>query len=82
MGNKPSYTSNWASTKAVDATGTVNNNIVVQEEHTIDKYSREIVIMLLILCVVKILEFIYIVYREHTKKLKKRYVSRPRDSAV
>lgn len=56
--------------KAVDTTGGVNNNIVVNGE--VDVNSDEVIILLGIICAIKIMEFIYFVYRRHYQNIKKR----------
>lgn len=56
--------------KAVDTTGGVNNNIVVNGE--VDVSSDEVVILLGIICAIKIMEFVYFIYRRHYQTIKKR----------
>lgn len=63
----------WSSTdKKVDQTGEVNNNITV--EATVDATSLEIVVLLSIICVIKVLEFIYLVFKAYNRGLKKKYL--------
>lgn len=59
--------------KTIDTTGQVNNNIVLQLERDVDYFGTGITIMLLIICIVKGFELFYFIYKEHNKKLKKRY---------
>lgn len=56
--------------KTVDSTGTINNNVVVNGE--VDVTSLEIVILLGIICAIKIMEFIYFIYKRHYQNVKKR----------
>lgn len=56
--------------KTVDSTGTINNNVVVNGE--VDVTSLEIIILLGIICAIKIMEFIYFIYRRHYQNVKKR----------
>lgn len=56
--------------KTVDSTGTVNNNVVVNGE--VDVTSLEIVILLGIICAIKIMEFIYFIYKRNYHNIKKR----------
>lgn len=72
MGSGPSHDA--AETKVADSTGTVNNNILL---NPVPIQSREIVILLSIICGIKALELAMYVYREHKKFLKKRYVNNP-----
>lgn len=62
--------------KAVDSTGTVNNNVVVTAESLgeVDVTSSEIVIFLGIICAIKIMEFIYFIYKRHYRNVKKRAI--------
>lgn len=59
--------------KTIDTAGTVNNNITVEEP--IDSYSITIVTLLATLCVLRVLECVFNVYRYHVKTLKKKYRS-------
>lgn len=62
--------------KVVESSGQVNNNVVVAFDtlqNTVADYGLEIVLLLLILCILKILEFASYVYVNHTKKMKKKY---------
>lgn len=60
-------------TKVVDSTGTVNNNVVVSEPVPIE--NRTILILIWVICVVKVLEFVWLIYRKHHKSLKKKYAN-------
>lgn len=61
--------------KAVDSSGAVNNNIVFTDPIRIS--NKEIVLLLSIICVIKIVELLFFVYREHKKNLKKKYSANP-----
>lgn len=61
--------------KTVDTTGNVNNNLVIGGE--VDVFSIEIVILLGIICAIKIIEFVYFLYNQKYKKIKKRIAERP-----
>lgn len=58
--------------KTVDLTGTVNNNVLVNNEITADHF-EVIIILLAIIVVLKVVEFCYFIYYKHKKQLKKRY---------
>lgn len=58
--------------KTVDSTGAVNNNVVVNGE--VDVSSFEIIILLGIICAIKIMEFIYFIYRRHYQNVKKKHL--------
>lgn len=59
--------------KEVDSTGPVNNNIILDTTSTINTHSFEIVIMLAIVCAIKILELILFIYFKHRRGLKKSF---------
>lgn len=55
--------------KTVEANGGVNNNMVVSETFNTTRME----VLLLILCILRLLEFFYFVYSTHTRKIKKKY---------
>lgn len=57
--------------KTVEATGQVNNNIILEDSVTI--HNTEIIILLYVIAVVKVCEFIVFLYNTHTKRLKRRF---------
>lgn len=59
--------------KAVDTTGNVNNNVVINDQ--VNVYSTEIIVLLGLICILKIIEFIYFIYTKHYHNLKKRLVT-------
>lgn len=60
----------------VEANGQVNNNVIIQrEKETIDQNSNEIYMLLIIICAIKIIEFIFYVYKIWTNKMKKKYIN-------
>lgn len=71
MGNTKSNTEE----KVVDTTGTVNNNLVLRDDQQLNIFSFEITLLLLIICVLKIIEFAYFIYRIHSRRLKKIYTN-------
>lgn len=60
--------------KVVETTGSVNNNLVIQG--TVDVYSNEIVLLLIIICFIKIVELAYFLYYKHKKNIKRQYMSK------
>lgn len=62
-------TESKSETKTIDTTGNVNNNVVINDQVNI--YSREITGLLAIICVLKIIEFIYFIYTKHYRRIKK-----------
>lgn len=60
--------------KTVDATGTVNNNVVLQPG-TVDVYSQELVILGSIICLIKLIEVVSFLYYKHKKSIKRQYLS-------
>lgn len=58
-------------TKTIEASGQVNNNVVIQE--TEDVYSMEIVVLLSLLCALKILEIAMFLYNKYRQQMKKKY---------
>lgn len=63
--------SKTAETKTVDSSGTVNNNVVLSQPVPIE--NRQLLILIWILCVLRVIEFLWQIYREHNKNLKKKY---------
>lgn len=59
--------------KTVDTIGTLNNNLLLGGTDVMNIYNFEIVLLLSIICVVKLIEFGYFLYRQHSKQLKKKY---------
>lgn len=64
------FSSSSESEKTVDATGAINNNIIMTEDKPIDVYSSELVILISILVALRSAEFIY---RAHQRKMKRKY---------
>lgn len=62
--------------KEVDSTGPVNNNIILDTTSTINMHSFEMVVMLAIICAIKILELILFIYFKHRRGLKKGFERR------
>lgn len=60
--------------KTVDTSGTVNNNVVIQEE-SFSKTLECILMVNTIIAVVQIIEFVYFVYFKHKKQWEKKYGS-------
>lgn len=54
--------------KAGETTGNIANNMVLKNEVT-----TRVEILLLIIAIIKLAEFIYIVYTGYVRRLKKRY---------
>lgn len=61
--------------KTVDTTGTVNNNVVIQDAVTV--HSSPIIIILAIILFIKICELIYIIFKSYNRAQKKKYTKRP-----
>lgn len=66
-------------TKNVDTTGTVNNNVVIDQ--TVPIHNDHLVILLYIITVIKVLEFIYILFKVFVRKQKKKYLKRGLEKA-
>jgi hypothetical protein len=58
--------------KIVENDGQVTNNVIIQD--TINVYSFEIIIMLLIVTVLRVIEFVCIIYSNHTRNLKRKFM--------
>lgn len=65
------HTESKVESKAVDANGEVNNNVVI--EQPVQILGGQMTILLYIICVVKILQFIFLIYKLHLRSIKKRY---------
>jgi hypothetical protein len=67
--------SSWFSSndesKKVENDGEVNNNIVISE--SVEIYNFEIILMLLIIVTLKIIEFLFFVYKTHDRRMKRKY---------
>lgn len=59
--------------KKVETNGEItnSNNIVIEDAVTVE--SREIVILLLIITIIKLIEFAIYIYNNHVRKIKKKY---------
>lgn len=66
-------------TKTVDSTGTLNNNLVI--ENSVPVHNSEINILLYILVAIQIINLLLIIYREHQKNLKKKYLKQNNNTA-
>lgn len=55
--------------KSSDSNGVVNNSLVVTEQLT----TSRIGILLMILCALKLFEFVYFIYMRHVRGMKKKY---------
>lgn len=65
--------------KVIESAGHVNNNVLIGKvTGEVDVYSIEIVILLGIICAIKIIEFIYFIYRRHYQNIKKHVNDQPR----
>lgn len=58
-------------TKTVEASGQVNNSMVLQTSQ--DNYGVAYLVLLSILCAIKILEFLSFLYIKYNATLKKKY---------
>lgn len=58
-------------TKVIDSSGTVNNNVVLTDPVPIE--NRQLLILIWVICVVKVCEFVWLIYWKHHKSLKKKY---------
>ncbi len=66
--------------KAVDATGNVNNNFVIDESVPVENF--ELKILIYIICIVKILQFLFFVYKFQSKRLKRKYIRASRNDVA
>lgn len=64
-----------AEVKTVDSTGAVNNNLVINDPVQIEHKLLEI--LLWTICIIKILEFLLLIYKIHRKNLKKQFTNNP-----
>lgn len=60
--------------KVVDTTGNVNNNVVI--EQSVPIHNIELGTILYIICIIKIIELLYILFKAYNKVQKKKYVRR------
>lgn len=59
--------------KTVDTSGAVNNNLVFNPTEPVPIHYRSLEILIWIICIIKILELCYGIYRAHQRYLKKKY---------
>lgn len=67
--------------KEVDATGTINNNIILKNTDHMNVESTQFgtFILIAIICGIKILELLLFIYFKHRRGLKKSYISSKSD---
>ncbi len=58
--------------KTVETNGQITNNVVIDD--TVNIHNLEIIIMLFIITVLKLIEFVCVIYNTHRRKLKKRFM--------
>lgn len=69
--------------KEVDATGTINNNIVLKNTDTmnvVESTQFNTLILVAVICGIKILELLLFIYFKHRRGLKKSYISSSKNS--
>lgn len=66
----------------LDTTGSINNVIVTDIQDKVEVESREVVILLSIICGIKIIEFLIFLYNQRVNGIKKRCEKRQRAAAV
>lgn len=59
--------------KEVDATGQVNNNVIIDE--TVNVHNQQFLIILWIICIIKIVEFFSTLLRYYGKNIKRKYTN-------
>lgn len=65
-----------------DATGTINNVIVTDFQDKVEIESREMMLMLAIICSIKVVEFLYFLYNQHVGNIKRKYEKESRANAA
>lgn len=60
----------------ISALGTINNVVVTDVKDKVEIENKEMLIVLCIICGIRIIEFLYFVYREHINNMKKKYASK------
>lgn len=60
--------------KQIDATGNVNNNVIIGGE--VDVFSVEIVVLLGIICIIKMIEIVYFLYTRCYHRMKRQATGR------
>lgn len=58
-------------TKILDSTGQVNNNVVIHDD--VKFYNMEMLVLLYVITTVKIISLVLYIYRQHKKKLRKEF---------
>lgn len=65
-------------TKEIDATGNVNNNLIIDQSVPI--HNEHLTVLLYIITTIKVIEFFYILFKAYNKRQKKKYVQRSLNS--
>lgn len=60
----------------IDANGAINNVIVTDIQDRVEIESREILLVLYIMCAIKLIELIYFMYSRHVQNIKKRAINK------
>lgn len=61
---------------SVKAEGAINNVLVTAVQDSVEIESKEIVILLGIMCSIKVVEFLYFIYSRHVGGIRKKYGER------
>lgn len=61
--------------KNADNNGEIVNNVIIED--TVNIENKQIVLLLTIIAAVKILEFLYTIYKDHRRGLRKKYLETP-----
>lgn len=61
--------------KNSDNNGEIVNNVIIED--TVSVENSKIIILLIIIAAVKVAEFLYALYKDHKRGLKKKYLSEP-----
>lgn len=57
--------------KSSDNNGEIVNNVIIDD--TVKIENNQIITLLLIIAVIKLLEFLYCIYKDHKRRLKNKY---------
>lgn len=77
------FSANEETIKKEEDENQINNNVIVtnSQENPLTIHNIEIIVLLYIIAGIKVIEFLYFLYRRHTERQKKKYSPKGNDTA-
>lgn len=70
------FSSSKTNNKAEENDNVISNNVTIANSNPLSIHNTEIVILLYVIAAVKIMEFIYFMYRKHMENQRKKYATK------